>query len=90
MIEGTSIKLDTPEAIEAWIAERKAKWPTQKVIQDKVSLVSSFLRLQLTIRVGRQVDTKANTCPTCSRAAACKENQVAEASQTSAQTSFHG
>jgi hypothetical protein len=44
MIEGTSIKLDTPEAIEAWIAERKAKWPTHKVIQDKVSSRQAFAK----------------------------------------------
>ncbi|EIW64386.1 uncharacterized protein TRAVEDRAFT_139131, partial [Trametes versicolor FP-101664 SS1] len=34
-IQGTSIKLDTPEAIEQWIAERKKRFPTAQNVDDK-------------------------------------------------------
>ncbi|OCF45273.1 hypothetical protein I317_00795 [Kwoniella heveanensis CBS 569] len=34
-IQGTSITLNTPEDIEKWIAERKAKWPSAKRVQEK-------------------------------------------------------
>ncbi|TFY50427.1 hypothetical protein EVG20_g11525, partial [Dentipellis fragilis] len=34
-IQGTSIKLNTPEAIEGWIAERKKRWPTADRVEDK-------------------------------------------------------
>ncbi|RPD82034.1 hypothetical protein L226DRAFT_564663 [Lentinus tigrinus ALCF2SS1-7] len=34
-IQGTSIKLDTPEAIAAWIAERKKRFPTAQNVADK-------------------------------------------------------
>ncbi|EJU01894.1 hypothetical protein DACRYDRAFT_107624 [Dacryopinax primogenitus] len=34
-IAGTGILLDTPEAIEAWIMERKARWPSAKRIEEK-------------------------------------------------------
>ncbi|KAI0649855.1 nuclear fragile X mental retardation-interacting protein 1-domain-containing protein, partial [Trametes meyenii] len=34
-IQGTSIKLDTPEAIEQWIAERKKRFPTAQNVEDK-------------------------------------------------------
>ncbi|OCF56578.1 hypothetical protein L486_05429 [Kwoniella mangroviensis CBS 10435] len=34
-IQGTNITLNTPEEIEKWIAERKAKWPSAKRIQEK-------------------------------------------------------
>ncbi|KAJ3490558.1 hypothetical protein NLI96_g1364 [Meripilus lineatus] len=34
-IMGTNIKLDTPEAIQAWIAERKKRFPTASKVQEK-------------------------------------------------------
>ncbi|KAI0348494.1 hypothetical protein BDW22DRAFT_1416676 [Trametopsis cervina] len=34
-IQGTTIKLDTPEAIEQWIAERKKRFPTASRVQEK-------------------------------------------------------
>jgi hypothetical protein len=34
-IQGTNIKLDTPEAIEAWIEERKRRWPTTARVAEK-------------------------------------------------------
>ncbi|KAF9270308.1 hypothetical protein L218DRAFT_1071760 [Marasmius fiardii PR-910] len=34
-IQGTNITLDTPDAIDAWIAERKKRWPTANLIQEK-------------------------------------------------------
>ncbi|WVR05701.1 hypothetical protein IAU60_002725 [Kwoniella sp. DSM 27419] len=34
-IQGTNITLETPEDIERWIAERKARWPSAKRIQEK-------------------------------------------------------
>ncbi|WWC68473.1 uncharacterized protein I206_102402 [Kwoniella pini CBS 10737] len=34
-IQGTTITLNTPEEIEKWIAERKAKWPSRKRISEK-------------------------------------------------------
>ncbi|CDZ97037.1 Zinc finger, CCCH-type [Phaffia rhodozyma] len=34
-IPGTTMVLQTPEQIEAWIAERKRKWPTQARVQEK-------------------------------------------------------
>lgn len=37
-IQGTGIKLDTPEEIEAWIKERKSKFPTFARVAQRVSL----------------------------------------------------
>lgn len=34
-IQGTSIVLDNPEALDAWLAERKKLWPTAGRIQEK-------------------------------------------------------
>ncbi|KAI0734520.1 nuclear fragile X mental retardation-interacting protein 1-domain-containing protein [Fomitopsis betulina] len=34
-IQGTTVKLDTPEAIEAWVAERKKRFPTALRVQEK-------------------------------------------------------
>ncbi|KAJ6610081.1 hypothetical protein B0H10DRAFT_2225366 [Mycena sp. CBHHK59/15] len=34
-IQGTTIILDTPEVLEAWIAERKQRWPTAARVEDK-------------------------------------------------------
>ncbi|CCM05162.1 uncharacterized protein FIBRA_07371 [Fibroporia radiculosa] len=35
LIQGTTIKLDTPEAIASWIAERKKRFPTAGRIEEK-------------------------------------------------------
>lgn len=37
-IEGTSISLDSPEAIAKWIEDRKKRWPSNKVVEEKVNL----------------------------------------------------
>ncbi|KAI0330571.1 hypothetical protein GY45DRAFT_1345857 [Cubamyces sp. BRFM 1775] len=34
-IQGTSIKLDTPEAIEQWLEERRKRFPTKQNVEDK-------------------------------------------------------
>jgi len=34
-IQGTSITLDSPEILDAWIAERKKRFPTSSRIEDK-------------------------------------------------------
>ncbi|KAF8501898.1 nuclear fragile X mental retardation-interacting protein 1-domain-containing protein [Gautieria morchelliformis] len=34
-IPGTGVTLDTPEAIAAWIAERKKRWPSKQHVEDK-------------------------------------------------------
>ncbi|KAG6820111.1 hypothetical protein H0H93_005258 [Arthromyces matolae] len=34
-IQGTNINLDKPEDLEAWIAERKRRWPTSARVEDK-------------------------------------------------------
>lgn len=38
-IQGTGLKLDTPEEIAAWIAERKKKFPTAARVAERVSFV---------------------------------------------------
>ncbi|GAA5861413.1 hypothetical protein JCM3774_000241 [Rhodotorula dairenensis] len=35
VIEGTGISLDTPEALARWIEERKKRWPSKKVVEEK-------------------------------------------------------
>ncbi|GAA5828197.1 hypothetical protein JCM11251_002631 [Rhodosporidiobolus azoricus] len=35
VIEGTGIALDTPEALAKWIEERKKRWPSKKVVEEK-------------------------------------------------------
>ncbi|SCV68643.1 BQ2448_764 [Microbotryum intermedium] len=34
-IEGTSLSLDSPEAVAAWIEQRKQRWPSSKVVEEK-------------------------------------------------------
>jgi len=34
-IQGTNVILDTPEAIDSWIAERRKRWPTAQRTEDK-------------------------------------------------------
>ena len=49
MIQGTTVKLDTPEAIEQWIAERKKRFPTAERVEDKQKkLEEAVVRGQLT------------------------------------------
>ncbi|GEM06109.1 zinc finger, CCCH-type protein [Rhodotorula toruloides] len=35
VIEGTGLALDTPEAVAKWIEERKKRWPSKKVVEEK-------------------------------------------------------
>lgn len=42
-IQGTNIKLDTPEQIEAWIAERKKRFPTAERVQEKEKLLEEAI-----------------------------------------------
>ncbi|BGP12473.1 hypothetical protein JCM10213_006960 [Rhodosporidiobolus nylandii] len=35
VIEGTGLSLDTPEAVAKWIEERKKRWPSKKVVDEK-------------------------------------------------------
>lgn len=35
IIQGTSVTLDTPEAISAWIADRRKRWPTASRVEEK-------------------------------------------------------
>jgi hypothetical protein len=35
-ILGTDVKLDSPEAIAAWLEERKKRWPSDKRVAEKV------------------------------------------------------
>jgi len=37
LIEGTSVTLDSPEAVAKWIEERKKRWPSNKVVEERVS-----------------------------------------------------
>ncbi|KAF8591888.1 hypothetical protein K439DRAFT_1626401 [Ramaria rubella] len=34
-IPGTGLTLNTPEAVDAWIAERKKRWPSKEHVEDK-------------------------------------------------------
>ncbi|KAL0951072.1 hypothetical protein HGRIS_007810 [Hohenbuehelia grisea] len=34
-IQGTNVRLDTAESLEAWIAERKRRWPSANRVEDK-------------------------------------------------------
>ena len=47
-IQGTNIILDTPEAVEAWIAERKKRWPTaERAVEKKRKLEEAIERGQI-------------------------------------------
>ncbi|PFH54558.1 hypothetical protein AMATHDRAFT_72334 [Amanita thiersii Skay4041] len=47
-IQGTNILLNTPEALEAWIAERKKRWPTtERVAEKKRKLEEAIERGQI-------------------------------------------
>ncbi|KAF8622889.1 hypothetical protein AX15_006654 [Amanita polypyramis BW_CC] len=47
-IYGTNVFLDTPEALEAWITERKKRWPTtQRVAEKKRKLEEAIERGQI-------------------------------------------
>ncbi|KAF8640493.1 hypothetical protein AX17_000155 [Amanita inopinata Kibby_2008] len=69
-IQGTNLVLDTPEALEAWIAERRKRWPTaDRVTEKKRKLAeaiergqivpddSSFMRKRRRLDEPRQVDS---------------------------------
>ncbi|KAI3622646.1 ccch zinc finger protein [Moniliophthora roreri] len=50
-IQGTNIILDTPDAIEAWVAERKKRWPSSALIQEKKrKLEEAAARGQLSVQ----------------------------------------
>jgi len=47
-VQGTSLFLDTPEAIDAWIAERKKRWPSAARVADKeMNLQEAIARGQI-------------------------------------------
>lgn len=54
-IQGTNIKLDTPEALEQWIAERKKRFPTAERVAEKEQKLSEAIeRGQLPVDDPRQ------------------------------------
>lgn len=47
-IQGTSLMLDTPEALDAWLAERRKRWPTAERVKEKsVRMKEAIARGQL-------------------------------------------
>lgn len=54
-IEGSNISLDSPEAIAKWIEDRKKRWPSFKVVEEKVSYLSCFLPLSLSFSFPIQI-----------------------------------
>ena len=47
-IQGTSVILNTPEALDAWLAERKKRWPTaQRIEEKKKKMEEAVVRGQL-------------------------------------------
>lgn len=47
-IQGTSVVLNTPEALDAWLAERKKRWPTaQRIEEKKKKMEEAVVRGQL-------------------------------------------
>jgi len=47
-IQGTSLVLNTPEALDAWLAERKRRWPTtQRIEEKKKKMEEAVVRGQL-------------------------------------------
>ncbi|THV04855.1 hypothetical protein K435DRAFT_850402 [Dendrothele bispora CBS 962.96] len=49
-IQGTKLVLDTPDAVEAWISERKKRWPTANRVEEKKrKLEEATARGQLTV-----------------------------------------
>jgi len=47
-IQGTSVVLNTPEALDAWLAERKKRWPTtQRIEEKKKKMEAAVVRGQL-------------------------------------------
>ncbi|KAL8279144.1 hypothetical protein RQP46_008400 [Phenoliferia psychrophenolica] len=64
-IEGTSISLDSPEAIAKWIEERKKKWPSAKVVEVKELQRSERIAagLEAPPRSGRDSDDSGDDGP---------------------------
>ncbi|KAJ3559774.1 hypothetical protein NM688_g143 [Phlebia brevispora] len=53
-IQGTSLKLDTPEAIEQWISERRKRFPTAERVEEKRKKIEeATARGQLSVEEGR-------------------------------------
>jgi len=49
-IQGTSVTLDSPDILEAWLAERKKRWPTSiRVEERKTKLQAAAARGELSI-----------------------------------------
>lgn len=42
-IQGTGVVLDTPEVIDAWIAERKRRWPTETLKEEKTKKLADAI-----------------------------------------------
>lgn len=42
-IQGTNLVLDSPEAIDSWIAERKRRWPTMTRVEEKEKKIKEAL-----------------------------------------------
>lgn len=54
LIQGTTVKLDTPEAIEQWIAERKKRFPTASRVEEKQKKIEDAVaRGQLSLEEAR-------------------------------------
>jgi hypothetical protein len=48
LIQGTSVILNTPEALEVWLAERRKRWPTAERVKEKsVRMEEAIARGQL-------------------------------------------
>lgn len=71
VIEGTGIALDTPEAVARWIEERKKRWPSKKVVDEKVRRTSSLRAAHTDARAndppGRRSAPVRNASPQGSR-----------------------
>ncbi|KAJ3568791.1 hypothetical protein NP233_g5474 [Leucocoprinus birnbaumii] len=58
-IQGTSIVLNTPEALDLWLAERRKRWPTaQRVEEKKVKMEEAIARGQLPLMGSSSRGTK--------------------------------
>ncbi|KAF5355644.1 hypothetical protein D9756_003840 [Leucocoprinus leucothites] len=58
-IQGTSIILNNPEALDAWLAERKKRWPTaQRVEEKKAKMEEAIARGQLPLMNNSSRGTK--------------------------------
>ncbi|KAH8835687.1 hypothetical protein DL96DRAFT_1575225 [Flagelloscypha sp. PMI_526] len=64
-IQGTSVNLDDPEVLAAWIAERKKRWPTQERVAEKKRKLEEALESgQLPLQVGGSMAKRNKPNPT--------------------------